>query len=851
MNPLLDYMSSRPARVNTDCFSGLLGGRLRKPAIKQIAVHAVCLLVSLAASAADISEPATTFYGKVVGTADVQPFLITEGRLTWVIRRADGVDVTLRALLFSYNGGALSYRLDVPHSALGLGLSASASSVPLALTEQTHRHLSVTLDGAPVTLLGPAGSSFTSAQFLRTATYRLDLGVDRQATDTDGDGLPDWWEDLSGLDKQANDANQVFGVGGITAAQAYAQGLDPKADHTVPVLKTGETVVYAGGSTALILDAADIDTDPSNLVYTVTALPFGGVSALAADDGTWALLEVGSTFTQEDVRRARLVYQHDAEVADPGVIGFALSDGQHEAIAASVRLLLYEPALNEVSLHSDLYQYASAGFIVAEGTPIDVSSSGHAYVLAGAEVSGGLSDDVMYCGPGSPARTAGGAGADRFVVIDLASNSVEIVDFSLIEGDVLDLSQLPVQDGTPLSAAFSLVAVTGGYQVAYAGGAVTLDNLPAAQADLTALVEQGSVLVSDGVVLETRVNVAATVSNASRNGPVDGMFSVTRTGRAEQEIVVNLLITGTAVNGSDYGYIPNTVRIPAGATAAEIAVTPYVLSGTLEKVVALTVVAGPGYVLGSALQASVTIEPLKPTVYVDVFEPLAVAESGEPGYFILWRDGVVDTSLIVKLAADGSAVKNVDYATLSTALTLAADEAERLIAVTPLATATFPDGPKKVTLAVLPSTTSKYLVGTDTPAEVTLVDRYDTFEDWLARQAGGFSALAAGAFDGRALAELFRLYAFGANADGSGADGLPRPLMIGGQLVVKVKQPIWLSDVVYSVRGFTDLAAPEATAAVWSETNAPRGEPSGAEWRYYRLDAAGPRGFIAVELDSH
>lgn len=797
----------------------------------------------LQAAPAGIAEPATTFYGKVIGTADLQPFLITEGRLKWTIRRADGADVTLHAKLYAFNKGAFSYRLDVPHAALSLGLESGAENIPLALYEQTHRHQSVLLDGEPVTLLGPAGEVFTSAQILRSSTYRLDLGVNRSALDTSGDGIPDWWCDLYGLDKQGNIAGTVL-PGGLTIGQCYALGLNPNADHTIPVLLTEETIVYANGSTALILQAFDLDTEPSNLVYTVTSVPFGTIARLAAD-GTLEPLEPGATFTQADALSARVVYQHTAEVSDPGLFGLALSDGDHAPVDSTVRLLLYESAINEISPRSDLYQLASAGFIVGEGAFIDASGAAVSYALAGSTLTGGAADDVLTDAPASgddpDCVWTGGAGADRFVITDFSAHTVTLTDFSVAEGDMLDITAFNASG--KLSDHVSLA----GNQLTFASGlTVTLNGLSGE--DLYTLVTCGAILTD--LPLTPRVSVVATTPVALRNGPVPGVFTLIREGDAATALTLNIQVSGSANNGVDYMAIPSTsVTIPAGVSALEIVVTPYTTGANSAVVAALAVLAGSGYTVGPAPSASITIEPRKTEVGVEAILPVAAKASGEFGLFLLWRDAA-GSSLLVQNTLGGEAVSGTDYQTRNfdtgaalnpAAVNFLANETEKLIEVALLPAANLAEA-KRVTLSLTPTTRYAIMPGF-AAAEVVLIDQWETYEGWLT--AGLPPMLGPLTTD---ASTLFKRYAYGANPLGSDLSGFPRPFMLSDGMTVRVKQPVARIGVSYTLSGFTDLADRSGSAVGFTEVPPPKGQPTGPDWKYYRLNSNGDRGFISVEV---
>jgi hypothetical protein len=142
---------------------------------------------------------------------------------------------------------------------------------------------------------------------------------------------------------------------------------------------------------------------------------------------------------------------------------------------------------------------------------------------------------------------------------------------------------------------------------------------------------QSAVAISDAVTVHVIdvpppavVTVVATDPDASEIGPDTGTFTVSRTGGTNNELLVFYHTDGTAKPGTDYQALSGHVTIPAGASSADILVTPIMdVDPTLEsnETVRVQLVSPyfateggglpiawpPPYVLGSPSNAVVTI----------------------------------------------------------------------------------------------------------------------------------------------------------------------------------------------------------------------------------------------------
>jgi N-acetylneuraminic acid mutarotase len=132
--------------------------------------------------------------------------------------------------------------------------------------------------------------------------------------------------------------------------------------------------------------------------------------------------------------------------------------------------------------------------------------------------------------------------------------------------------------------------------VSVSDGRLTISNASGAQNNKICFVQVTSIDASQNTIAITAPDALASESGAS------GYFKVTRTGPTSSSLMLNYLIGGSAENGADYNTLSGSVTIAAGATSANITVTPRaddLVEGT--ESCTLTLQPASGYSLGSSI----------------------------------------------------------------------------------------------------------------------------------------------------------------------------------------------------------------------------------------------------------
>jgi hypothetical protein len=222
------------------------------------------------------------WYGTVVNNANGQGVRLTSGDLSWTVRDAQGSVAASFTLPLTNINDQFSYVLEIPCESL-LGTMTQTPGSLLVEPPSTYSRVQVSLDGQPLFIQSPAGESFDVNGSTRGLLERVDLTFVRTEPDADGDGLPDWWEDLYFPGVGADP--DVDGDGdGVPNRDEYLAGTNPTDPSSLFVIAvtTDDTglprVVWSSveGKSYRILRATLLSSDPADFLEVS-----GGIGATA------------------------------------------------------------------------------------------------------------------------------------------------------------------------------------------------------------------------------------------------------------------------------------------------------------------------------------------------------------------------------------------------------------------------------------------------------------------------------------------------------------------------------------------------------------------------------------------
>jgi len=159
----------------------------------------------------------------------------------------------------------------------------------------------------------------------------------------------------------------------------------------------------------------------------------------------------------------------------------------------------------------------------------------------------------------------------------------------------------------------------------------------------------------------TAVNIEATLDAQEPNN--DGYFTVTRSNvDFGNDLLVLLLVDGTAEANDDYTLIPGAVTILAG-TSQTLVPVEVIDDGIVEgdETVVVSILPSADYIQGTTPSATLTIKP-GATVSAVATDDIAMENPNtNTGEYTITRDGILDDPLVVHISMAGGALGGVDY----------------------------------------------------------------------------------------------------------------------------------------------------------------------------------------------
>jgi autotransporter-associated beta strand protein len=213
------------------------------------------------------------------------------------------------------------------------------------------------------------------------------------------------------------------------------------------------------------------------------------------------------------------------------------------------------------------------------------------------------------------------------------------------------------------------------------------------------------------------VSIRASDPEANESSDSNAAFTVSVWPTPAVDLVIPIVISGSATSGSDFTALASSVTIPAGTNSVIIPVSvlgdnigegPETLIATLSE--------GSGYTLVPTTSATITIQETSDTVTITASDPNA-SKAGDPGSLTFTRGSPLG-SLLVAYSLSGTAIAGSDYVAPGGSITFPNGETSVVLTLTPIPDDLYTRGTKSI-IATLNSSAA-YAVGSPSSAQINL-----------------------------------------------------------------------------------------------------------------------------------
>ena len=336
------------------------------------------LLITSGTTFAEIPEPETLIYGQVYNLYQNNKIIVTDAQVECSIRKKGSNTIStyqafvecMKCQEYDRDGKnctaceKYAYLLKIPQETHPIKEDISKQIIPLLSDKQQYDFVDVKVNGVQANLhvkseygdiqsQDKQGKFILAGQTRRSHFYEIDLELVLPVSDSDKDGLPDFWEKQYGLNiNDPEDASTDLDNDGWTNLNEFLYATNPIISNTVPVLLDSNILSFEGSKSLLQLNIADSDTAKENLTVKFVSIPSSIRLIFYGDNSPYKhghIIQKNDIITWKHLENGNIILENMVTETITQRLIVELIDGDHNPVMATVTINTFKPTASDAT----------------------------------------------------------------------------------------------------------------------------------------------------------------------------------------------------------------------------------------------------------------------------------------------------------------------------------------------------------------------------------------------------------------------------------------------------------------------------------------------------------------------